>query len=309
MRVDSAADGVAAIPGRKRLPKAVTILLAVFLTIGTLGCSASDGKSEAGTSHEKAPEGTFKLPNGRSLYLKCLGSGSPTVVLESGENAPGSAMNPLQDPLARQSMTCVYDRANVGSSGTAPTPRTAAEIVADLHQLLETADVPGPYMLAGNSAGGTLVQLYARRYPDEVKGVVAMNPVPPADPWLNRVLPIFNKDEDESEKAYYRGQNDEQIDYLGSSKELKEAPSPPHVPFEMLISTKVQCEGDPTCLKSYDVYEQVEREVAQQWPEGCFAEFVASHDIYADETDLVVEAVKYPCAEGRSSTGGFTPSA
>jgi pimeloyl-ACP methyl ester carboxylesterase len=272
----------------------VVILL---LVVSGCGAGGGSGEGESGASHERAPKGTFDLPNGRSLYLQCLGSGSPTVVLEPGENTPGSAMNPLQDPLARQSMTCVYDRANVGSSGTAPTPRTAAEIVTDLHQLLKKADVPGPYVLAGSSAGGTLVQLYARRYPDEVKGVVAMNPVPPADPWLKRVLPIFNNDEDKSEKAYYQGQNDEGIDYLASSKELKEAPPPPRrVPFEMLISTKVQCEGDPTCLKSYGVYEDVEREVAQQWPEGCFHEVAASHDIYADKTDLVVGAVKHPCA-------------
>jgi pimeloyl-ACP methyl ester carboxylesterase len=272
----------------------------VILLLVVSGCGAGgggEGESGAGASHENAPKGTFDLPNGRSLYVKCLGSGSPTVVLEPGENTPGSAMNPLQDPLARQSMTCVYDRANVESSGTAPTPRTAAEIVTDLHQLLKKADVPAPYMLAGSSAGGTLVQLYARRYPDKLKGVVAMNPVPPADPWLKRVLPIFNNDEDKAEQAYYRGNNDESIDYLASSKELKEAPPPPHVPFEMLISTKVQCEGDPTCLKSYDVYEQVEREVAQQWPKGCFHEVAASHDIYADKTEVVVDAVKHPCAE------------
>ena len=302
MRIDSVPDGGPAILGRKRLPMALAILLAVFLTIGTLGCSASDGESEAGTSHEKkAPKGTFKLPNGRSLYIECHGSGSPTVVLEPGENTPGSAMSQVQQPLARQSMACVYDRANVGSSGTAPTPRTAAEIVTDLHQLLEKADVPGPYVLAGNSAGGTLVQLYARRYPDQIKGVVAMNPVPPADPWLKRVLPIFDNYEDASEQAYFRGQNDEGIDYLASSKELEEAPPPPHVPFEMLISTKVQCEGESKespgpCLKSYGVYEDVESEVAQQWPDGCFHEVAASHDIYADKTDLVVGAVKHPCA-------------
>jgi len=278
--------------------RTIVLLATMALTFLVAACGGGgEGKLEAGASHEKAPKGTFDLPNGRSLYMECLGSGSPTVVLEPGENTPGSAMQAVQDPLARRSMACAYDRANVGSSGTAPTPRTAAGMVTDLHQLLKKADVPGPYVLAGSSAGGTLVQLYARRYPDEVKGVVAMNPVPPADPWLKRVLPIFNNDEDKSEKAYYQGQNDEGIDYLASSKELKEASPPPRrAPFEMLISTKVQCEGDPTCLKSYGVYEDVEREVAQQWPDGCFHEVAASHDIYADKTDLVVGAVKHPCA-------------
>jgi pimeloyl-ACP methyl ester carboxylesterase len=282
---------------------AILLLAAVALTVLVAAWGGGgEGNLEAGASHEEAPKGTFDLPNGRSLYIKCLGSGSPTVVLEPGEGTPGSAMQAVQDPLARRSMACAYDRANVGASGTAPTPRTAAGMVTDLHQLLEKADVPGPYVLAGNSAGGTLVQLYARRYPDQIKGVVAMNPVPPADPWLKRVLPIFDSYEDASEKSYFQGQNDEVIDYLGSSKELKEAPSPPHVPFEMLISTKVQCEGesekDPgPCLKSYDIYEEIERDVAQQWPKGCFREVAASHDIYADKTDLVVDAVKHPCAE------------
>ena len=277
---------------RRMVRQPLTLGLLVALVI--LMLSACGGGSEA---HQKPPKGTFALPNGRSLYIKCVGSGTPTVVLETGENTPGSAMQVVQAPLSRQNMTCVYDRANVGSSGTAPTPRTSAEIVTDLHQLLKTADVPGPYMLAGSSAGGTLVQLYARRYPDGVNGVVAMNPVPPADPWLKRVLPIFNNDEDTSEQAYYRGGNDEHINYLGSSKELKAAPSPPPVPFEMLISTKVQCEGDPTCLKSYDIYEQIEHGVAQQWPKGCFREVAASHDIYADKTTVVVDAVKHPCAK------------
>jgi hypothetical protein len=86
---------------------------------------------------------------------------------------------------------------------------------------------------------------------------------------LTRLLPLFNKDERESEQTYYREENDERIDYLDSSRELKKAPPPPqHVTFKMLISTKVQCEGDSTRLKSYDVYEHIEREVAQQWSKG-----------------------------------------
>ena len=74
-------------------------------------------------------------------------------------------------------------------------------------------------------------------------------------------------------------------------------PPPQHVPLEMLISTQVQCEGDPTCLRSYDVYEEVEHEVVQQWPEGCFREVAADHDIYVDKTEVVVDAVKRPCVK------------
>jgi pimeloyl-ACP methyl ester carboxylesterase len=171
---------------RLGLPRPIAVpLLALLLALVMLGCSVGEGTSntapgseEAGASHKKkAPEGIFDLPNGRSLYIECLGSGSPTIVLETGQNQnmSGSEMYALKDSLARQYMTCTYDRANIGSSGEAPTPRTASDVVNDLHQLLATADVPDPYVLVGLSAGGFFVQLYGRRYLDEVVGVVAMN--------------------------------------------------------------------------------------------------------------------------------------
>ena len=62
---------------------AILLLAAVALTVLVAACGGGgEGNLEAGDSHEEAPKGTFDLPNGRSLYIKCLGSGSPTVVLE-----------------------------------------------------------------------------------------------------------------------------------------------------------------------------------------------------------------------------------
>jgi alpha/beta hydrolase fold len=282
---------------RRTILLMATMALTPFLVLALVGCSSGSGDTGA-SQKKKAPEGTFDLPNGRSLYIECQGSGSPTVVFEVGQGDPRSDASHLQHTLAREYMTCTYDRANTGKSSKAPTPRTAGEIVTDLHQLLETASVPGPYVLAGTSAGGSFVQLYGRRFPDEVIGVVAMNPVPPADPWLDRVLPLFNKAEREAELAFYRGDNPEQIDWLTSSKEFKKAPAPPPVPFEMIISTEVQCEGeseeDPgPCLKSYDVYEEIEREIAQEeWPEGSYRQVDAGHAIYLEKPEVAINAVK-----------------
>ena len=280
---------------------AVLFLKLTTLVLAAMAMSACGGGGSGGeqaAQKKTAPKGTFELPNGRSLYMECLGSGSPTVVVDAGLGMPADWMSELQKPLARQYMTCSYDRANMGSSGKAPTPRTADEIVSDLHQLLQTADVAGPYVLVGHSAGGFFVQLYGRRYPDEVVGMVALNAVPPAHPWLERALPRFDKQEREEELAFYRGENDEQIDWLASSKELKKAPPPPPVPFENIISTELQCEGeseeDPgPCLKSYDIYEEIEREVAQKWPEGSYRQVEgAYHEIYLEKPGVVVDTVE-----------------
>jgi pimeloyl-ACP methyl ester carboxylesterase len=72
---------------------------------------------------------------------------------------------------------------------TGPTSTWCRLSPNDLHRLLGAADVPGPYVLVGHSAGGLLVQLYARTYPGDLAAVVAMNPVPSAGPWLAQAVP------------------------------------------------------------------------------------------------------------------------
>ena len=113
----------------------------------------------------------------------------------------------LKQEFADRVRVCSYDRANTGQSeGGAPQPRRAPEVVSDLHDLLAAAKVPGPYLLVGNSAGGMLVQAYARSYPEAVSGVVAMNPVPPWDEWVQRAFPAMTKAERRGEIAYYGGE-------------------------------------------------------------------------------------------------------
>ena len=49
---------------------------------------------------------------------------------------------------------------------------TASDGVADLHALLASADVRGPYVIVGHSYGGLIARLYASTFPDAVAGVV-----------------------------------------------------------------------------------------------------------------------------------------
>jgi pimeloyl-ACP methyl ester carboxylesterase len=133
---------------------------------------------------------------GRSLYLECHGEGSPTVILEAGYRAsarfwsddllyPEAPRTMVLPGVAQFTRVCAYDRpgtyASVGDddiisrSDAIAQPRTAPEIVADLHALLQAAEVPGPYVLAGHSMGGFFARLYASTYPDEVVGMVLVD--------------------------------------------------------------------------------------------------------------------------------------
>jgi len=112
---------------------------------------------------------------GRSLAIVCSGSGSSTVVLESGLGAESAWWEPVQDAVARFTRVCRFDRAGKVLSAPAPTPRTSHDMVADLHTLLANADIPGPYVLVGQSVGGFNVRVYASRYPDQVAGIVLVD--------------------------------------------------------------------------------------------------------------------------------------
>jgi pimeloyl-ACP methyl ester carboxylesterase len=239
--------------------------------------------------------------------------GSPTVVFDAGQGAPGAALAPLQSELARDHLACTYDRASQGRSDPVPFPRSAADVVGDLHALLSAAGVPGPYILVGQSAGGFFVQLYARTYPEEVAGVVAMNSVPPAGPWLEQATPLMSDQEWVEEEAYYRGEGGgEAIDWNLSSEQLDAAPPPPDVPFEMLISTIAQCESpDDVCSRTYRVYETIMQATADEWPQGHFSQVEAGHETFHgafDETIAVIRRVVEAGGSPASPTPG-TPTA
>src|SRR5512133_1922326 len=102
---------------------------------------------------------------GHRLHLHCTGTGSPTVVLEPGLGGASSDLAWVAPAVAADSRVCVYDRAGRGWSDAADGPQDAARIAADLHTLLDRAQVPGPYVLAGHSFGGLYVQSFAAAIP------------------------------------------------------------------------------------------------------------------------------------------------
>lgn len=117
---------------------------------------------------------------GYKLHISCRGSGTPTVILEAGLGQPAAMMSGwIQPGVATVTRVCVYDRAGMGWSEPAETPRDGVAIATDLHTLLSRAEIDGPYVLAGHSSGGVYVQVFAAQYPDEVAGLVLLDSQPP----------------------------------------------------------------------------------------------------------------------------------
>ena len=108
----------------------------------------------------------------RRIAFASRGQGSPTVVLETGLGAESGEWAAIVRGVQTFTRVCRYDRAGRGASDCASSPRSALDMVDDLHRLLRTAEVSGPYVLVGHSFGGLLMRLYAHRYGGDVVGLV-----------------------------------------------------------------------------------------------------------------------------------------
>ena len=116
---------------------------------------------------------------GYSLFMQCLGSGQPTVILDSGAGWASDEWANIVPALANTTRVCVYDRAGLGRSDAAPQPRTSQEMAGDLHRLLLAAHIDGPYVLAGHNIGADTMRLYYQSWPAEVAAMVMLGAVPP----------------------------------------------------------------------------------------------------------------------------------
>ena len=144
--------------------------------------------------------GLVDIGGGRKLYLECRGTSSPTVVLISGTRGahddwtdlidsknPAGGTKPGESALFPQvskfTRVCAHDRPGTTRNDNTPTdsnpvrqPTSAQQGVADLHALLIAARERGPYVLVGHSWGGLIARLLASTYPDEVAGLVLVDP-------------------------------------------------------------------------------------------------------------------------------------
>ena len=161
----------------KRVAVAAVCLLAIVVVLGA--------SVEAVIRHRAArdypPPGRLVDIGGRRLQIDCRGSGSPTVVLESGLDNLGSlSWAAVHDSIARTTRVCAYSRAGVLWSDPAPAPFDARQVAQDLHAALTASGEKAPWVMVGHSLGGPYVVLFTSRYGVEVAGLVLVDGSHPA---------------------------------------------------------------------------------------------------------------------------------
>lgn len=127
------------------------------------------------------PTGNLIDIGGRKLHLVCQGKGSPTVILESGAGEFSFDWALVQPKISRTTRVCAYDRAGYAWSDMSPGFEQFSFVAHDLHELLRKARIRPPYVLVGHAFGALYARNYQRRFPQEVAGLVLLDPTPEED--------------------------------------------------------------------------------------------------------------------------------
>jgi proline iminopeptidase len=131
-------------------------------------------------SSQETRQGFVSLDEARLFYQIVGSAGEPIVIVHGGPGLDHSYLRPGLDALAGRNTLIYYDQRGTG--------RSAAELEAEainLDRFLQDIDALRQVFghervtVLGHSFGALVAIEYARRYPDETKALVLMNPVEP----------------------------------------------------------------------------------------------------------------------------------
>lgn len=148
------------------------LVLVLLCGIAFLGVGQS---AKAQLAAEYPAPGELVNIGGYKLHLNCMGEGSPTVIMDAGNNDFSVTWATVQPEIAQFTQVCSYDRGGFGWSESSPYPRTSSVMVDELHTLLTQAGIEPPYVLIGHSFGGMNMRLFAHQYPDKTAGLVLVD--------------------------------------------------------------------------------------------------------------------------------------
>jgi pimeloyl-ACP methyl ester carboxylesterase len=258
--------------------------------------SGGPGGSAAAPPPTAGPTARLVEVDGRAQSIDCRGTGSPTVILESGLGVYSGTWLGVMDALSDAAFRlCRYDRPGLGESEAGERPRTVARFVDELRALLAQAGETGPYVLVGHSLGGLTAQLFARDHPDEVVGAVLVDAIHPEleariEPLLTPAQVAARREELEL--------NQEGIqfdDILASEAQVLAAPPFPQIPLVVLAHGLPFPVTDPTwpAEEVEDLWSDLQIDLARLTPDADFVVAEASqHRIQETEPDLVAKVIR-----------------
>lgn len=251
-----------------------------------------------------------------------LARGQPAVVLESGAGVSIGNWGPVVPAVAAFAPVVAYERAGVGASEWDGQPPTPGRVTDRLRALLAELEAPPPYVLVGHSWGGYLIRHFTGRHPEEVAGLVYVDPTDFTGDRSEELAALREIGVADAETAleamdqaytFYASKNPPAIaaEYAVIDSLMKMEPDDrsllpvPDVPTAVLLRVRYReppprPPGIEFGFEYRDLFEARTRQRVRKmsaWaleaPQGLFVLTThASHNVHREDPDLVIDAIR-----------------
>lgn len=242
--------------------------------------------------------------NGSPLYLRTSGDKTPRVVLITGIGGSTQDWISMEDDFSAVATVINYDREGLGKSPWQKRSKDSETIAGELHSLLVAKNIPPPYILVAHSLGGIHARAFAGRYPQEVEGMVLVDPTP--ENLIDSIIATLPPDQQAEAWKMIREEEARAIDQLpegGLKEEVKaintvyEQARNMHyttqAPLAMISSMRL---GPNDSQISKDMAKQQRDQLIAQistGPNKHYVTYNSGHFVQKDEPSLVMEALNW----------------
>jgi len=249
---------------------------------------------QSGTDEIMTDLGEFKL------HAIIKGEGSPVVIFENALGGTANYWDPIQNELSAFARIVAYDRAGNGKSEMSSYTRTNSQMAKELHMLLTKLEIPPPYILVGSSYGAFVVRTFAYLYPEDVSGIVLIEPV------HEDLLPEMKKSRTEKEWKDYigvmdkmaekapEGSKQEWFQYFNNSDSVRGIEFPCDIPIYVLTSTRFSESEKQMMYREEDIIKKYE--LHREWIKDKenithITTEKSGHDIASREPELIINSI------------------
>jgi pimeloyl-ACP methyl ester carboxylesterase len=264
-----------------------------MLAAAVFACCAA-ARTEAPAPAERIQVGAYQV------QMAQQGSGRYTVIFESGFGTGMGAWRKVAPEVAKSAHVVTYSRAGHGSSDARPEPRTILQSSLELDQLIASANLHPPFILVGHSYGGLLARAFAARHPEQVAGMVLVDPSDERfNPALRKLDARRAEADDKQFAAIVPAKFQPELQLLQPVLNAGKLPAPligalPDVPVVVLTSVR-QAEKPEFFLETTEavaVKRDLHADFLRQFSEGYQVLTLNSgHNIQQDEPALVIDAI------------------
>ena len=214
----------------------------------------------------------------------------PVIVFENGSRETFDTWRKVITSIDTDASIFAYNRPGYGKSEATGQPRDGQTIVEELRATLRRQGMQAPYVLVGHSLGGLYMQLFARAYPHEVRGLVLVDSLYPGVVKKTEDFPFYTR---VAKRMFLSKTVNQEIDEIDrTSSQVLALPWTKDIPVERLINAPKGPSAIPIDFGAFNSGKQLKDTINALYPNATISVVDSDHRMQVSTPDAVVSAIR-----------------